>query len=407
MNEQLRTIKQRFGIVGFDPMLERAINIAIQVAQTDLSVLVTGESGVGKETFSKIIHEKSGRKGKCVVVNCGAIPEGTIDSELFGHEKGAFTGAVESRMGYFEVANNGTIFLDEVGDLPLATQVRLLRVLESGDFMRVGSAQVQKTNVRIVAATNVNLLDKIAKGQFREDLFYRLNTIPIHVPPLRERKGDIIPLFNKFACDFSDKNHLPPIQLTEESQKMLCEYSWPGNIRQLRNVTDQISIMEVGKIITPEILLLYIGGEHSTLLPVPVSHDGKSSCDVDPSFERELVYKYLYDLREEVAALKTIVMELKGGSSKTINIPSSIGLSEITIGSSHSQEDVVVESVVESVEEPISKVSLEKQLNLEANEREAIVRALEKCNNVRKNVAEELGISERTLYRKIKKYNIQ
>lgn len=407
MNEQLRTIKQRFGIVGFDPMLERAINIAIQVAQTDLSVLVTGESGVGKETFSKIIHEKSGRKGKCVVVNCGAIPEGTIDSELFGHEKGAFTGAVESRMGYFEVANNGTIFLDEVGDLPLATQVRLLRVLESGDFMRVGSAQVQKTNVRIVAATNVNLLDKIAKGQFREDLFYRLNTIPIHVPPLRERKGDIIPLFNKFACDFSDKNHLPPIQLTEEAQKMLCEYSWPGNIRQLRNVTDQISIMEVGKIITPEILLLYIGGEHSTLLPVPVSHDGKSSCDVDPSFERELVYKYLYDLREEVAALKTIVMELKGGSSKTINIPSSIGLSEITIGSSHSQEDVVVESVVESVEEPISKVSLEKQLNLEANEREAIVRALEKCNNVRKNVAEELGISERTLYRKIKKYNIQ
>ena len=313
MDKQLISIKQRYGIIGFDSALDYAIHIAVQVAPTDLSVLITGESGVGKENFPKIIHDFSTHKhGQYIAVNCGAIPEGTIDSELFGHEKGSFTGATESRKGYFEVADGGTIFLDEVADLPLSTQVRLLRVLENGEFMKVGSSKPQKTNVRVVAATNVNISDRITKGKFREDLYYRLNSVPIFIPPLRDRKEDIFLLFTKFATDFAFKYQIPPLQLTEEGKTALSNYSWPGNVRQLRNVTEQMSLIEKDRAITKEILENYLTTPTVSSLPVLLS----TEKEVPPQFfERELIYKFLSDLTKEVAELKTMVNELK--SSKT------------------------------------------------------------------------------------------
>jgi transcriptional regulator with PAS, ATPase and Fis domain len=313
MDKQLISIKQRYGIIGFDPALDHAIHIAVQVAPTDLSALITGESGVGKESFPKIIHDFSVHKhGQYIAVNCGAIPEGTIDSELFGHEKGSFTGATEARKGYFEVADGGTIFLDEVADLPLSTQVRLLRVLENGEFMKVGSSKPQKTKVRVVAATNVNIADKIAKGKFREDLYYRLNSVPIHLPALREREEDIFLLFTKFATDFAFKYQIPPLQLTDEAKEALKRYDWPGNVRQLRNITEQMSLIEKDRTITQAVLANYLVSPTVSNLPVLMNHE----MDTAPQyFERELIYKFLTDLTKEVAELKTLVYELK--SSKT------------------------------------------------------------------------------------------
>ena len=402
--QQIQQIKQRFGIVGFDAMLDRAINIAIQVAPTDLSVLITGESGVGKEVFSKIIHENSQHKrGKFIAVNCGAIPDGTIDSELFGHEKGAFTGAIDARKGYFEVADGGTIFLDEVADLPLATQVRLLRVLENGEFIKVGSSTVQKTKVRVVAATNVNVREKIARGQFREDLFYRLNTVPIHIPALRERKEDIFPLFQNFAIDFAEKNNLPPIQLTPDAKEMLTNFAWPGNIRQLRNITEQISIIEVDREINAEILSHYLDTHRAAGLPVLFPNDA-SNMDTS-AFERELVFKFLGDLKKEVANLKDMVMQMRNEPAKKIEIPSRIDLSENPY-----EEPIRYELEVEPDSHQIEiedTVVCENPLSLIDVEKELIQKALLKHNNKRKLAAEELGISERTLYRKIKEYNIQ
>lgn len=402
--QQIQQIKQRFGIVGFDAMLDRAINIAIQVAPTDLSVLITGESGVGKEVFSKIIHENSQHKrGKFIAVNCGAIPDGTIDSELFGHEKGAFTGAIDARKGYFEVADGGTIFLDEVADLPLATQVRLLRVLENGEFIKVGSSTVQKTKVRVVAATNVNVREKIARGQFREDLFYRLNTVPIHIPALRERKEDIFPLFQNFAIDFAEKNNLPPIQLTPDAKEMLTNFAWPGNIRQLRNITEQISIIEVDREINAEILSHYLDTHRTAGLPVLFSKDAPNNDT--SAFERELVFKFLGDLKKEVANLKDMVMQMRNEPAKKIEIPSRIDLSENPY-----EEPIRYELEVEPDSHQIEiedTIVCENPLSLIDVEKELIQKALLKHNNKRKLAAEELGISERTLYRKIKEYNIQ
>jgi len=309
MDKQLISIKKRYGIIGFDPALDYAIHIAVQVAATDLTVLITGESGVGKESFPKIIHDYSAYKhGQYIAVNCGAIPEGTIDSELFGHEKGSFTGATEARKGYFEVADGGTIFLDEVADLPLSTQVRLLRVLENGEFIKVGSSKPQKTKVRVVAATNVNIAEKIAKGKFREDLYYRLNSVPIHIPPLRERKEDIFLLFTKFATDFAFKYQIPPLQLTEDAKEELTRYAWSGNVRQLRNVTEQISLIEKERVITKEILANYLTTPIVSNLPALVVNEREAPPQF---FERELIYKFLTDLTKEVAELKKLVYDLK------------------------------------------------------------------------------------------------
>ena len=313
MDKQLISIKQRFGIIGFVPALDYAIHIAIQVAPTDLSVLITGESGVGKESFPKIIHDFSTNKhGQYIAVNCGAIPEGTIDSELFGHEKGSFTGATDARKGYFEVADGGTIFLDEVADLPLSTQVRLLRVLENGEFIKVGSSKPQKTKVRVVAATNVNIADRISKGKFREDLYYRLNSVPIHIPPLRDRKEDIFLLFTKFATDFAFKYQIPPLQLTDDAKEELTNYAWPGNVRQLRNVTEQMSLILKERRITKELLTNYLIAPTISNLPVLLVNEKENSPQF---FERELIYKFLSDLTKEVAELKKMVFELKNSKS--------------------------------------------------------------------------------------------
>jgi transcriptional regulator with PAS, ATPase and Fis domain len=314
MNKQLIFIKQRYGIIGFDPALDYAIHIAVQVASTDLSVLITGESGVGKESFPKIIHDNSVNKhGQYIAVNCGAIPEGTIDSELFGHEKGSFTGATDARKGYFEVADGGTIFLDEVADLPLSTQVRLLRVLENGEFIKVGSSKPQKTKVRVIAATNVNIADRITKGKFREDLYYRLNSIPIHIPPLRERKEDIFLLFTKFATDFAVKYQIPPLQLNEQAKEELSNCLWPGNVRQLRNVTEQMSLIENERTITKEILTNYLTTQTISNLPVLLVNEKETPPQF---FERELIYKFLTDLTKEVAELKIWVNDLRNNKTR-------------------------------------------------------------------------------------------
>ncbi|HCQ12428.1 sigma-54-dependent Fis family transcriptional regulator [Flavobacterium sp.] len=420
--ETIQSIKQRFEIIGNDPKLNRAVEKAIQVAPTDISVLVVGESGVGKESIPKIIHSLSHRKhGKYIAVNCGAIPEGTIDSELFGHEKGSFTGATGTREGYFEVADGGTIFLDEVGELPLTTQVRLLRVLENGEFIKVGSSQVQKTNVRIVAATNVNMFDAIEKGKFREDLYYRLSTVEIGLPPLRERKDDIHLLFRKFASDFAHKYKMPAIKLDDDAVKYLISYRWSGNIRQLRNSAEQISVLETKRDISLQTLMSYLPQEGSQL---PSVIGGKKS-ENDFSTERDILYKVLFDMKSDLNDLKKLTLELMKNGAKAQDI--NPNLIQKVYGKSNEEtffeeptrttEVIPVTNEVEQEEFDdedddndnylfAETIEEEETLKLEAKEIELIKKSLERNKGKRKAAADELGISERTLYRKIKQYDL-
>jgi len=420
--ESIQAIKQRFGIIGNDPKLNRAIEKAIQVAPTDISVLVTGESGVGKESIPKIIHQLSHRKhGKYIAVNCGAIPEGTIDSELFGHEKGAFTGATSTRSGYFEVADGGTIFLDEVGELPLTTQVRLLRVLENGEFIKVGSSKVQKTNVRIVAATNVNMFEAIKKEKFREDLYYRLSTIEINLPALRERKDDIHLLFRKFASDFALKYKMPTVKLTDDAVAMLLKYRWNGNIRQLRNVAEQVSVLEHNRTINTATLQHYLPNTGSNL-PAVVNN---SKSESDFSSEREILYKVLFDMKSDLNDLKKLTMELmKNGSASDVQkenehlIQKIYGDNDDENFETTTVEDLEVLSIPQHTEPNETTIDVEDKyhfaeeieeeetLSLHDKELELIKKSLERHNGKRKLAAAELGISERTLYRKIKQYDL-
>lgn len=406
----VQSIKLRFGIIGNSPLLLRTIDIARQVAPTDLTVLITGESGTGKEVFPQIIHQLSARKhGPYIAVNCGAIPEGTIDSELFGHEKGSFTGAVESRKGYFEVANGGTIFLDEVAELPLSTQVRLLRVLESGEFLKVGSSKVLKTDVRVVAATNVHVEGAIQQGKFREDLFYRLNSVPIIIPPLRERKDDIYLLFRKFAADFAEKYRMPVIELTDEARMMIENYRWPGNVRQLKNITEQISIIERNRSITPETLRRYL--PENTFNELPILYQGETR-DTSIS-ERDLLYKVLFDMKKDIHDLKKIVADILDGEKTAVPYKEPdkhiLDLQPAKPASYAGNEQAVpiMKGYHDDFDEPIQDSEvIEESLSLEKKEIDMIRRALEKYNGRRKQAARELGISERTLYRKIKEYDI-
>ncbi|MCF6130925.1 sigma-54 interaction domain-containing protein [Flavobacterium wongokense] len=419
--ENVQNIKQRFEIIGNDPKLNRAIEKAIQVAPTDISVLVVGESGVGKESIPRIIHSLSHRKhGKYIAVNCGAIPEGTIDSELFGHEKGSFTGANAERQGYFEVADGGTIFLDEVGELPLTTQVRLLRVLENGEFIKVGSSQVQKTNVRIVAATNVNMFDAIEKGKFREDLYYRLSTVDIPLPPLRDRKDDIHLLFRKFASDFAHKYKMPPIKLSDSAISFLQKYRWSGNIRQLRNVAEQISVLETNRDISLETLQSYLPVE-GTSLPSVVG--GKKS-ENDFSTERDILYKVLFDMKSDLHDLKKLTLELmQNGSSKVQEMNKNLiqkvfGQKEEAVSNFENETRLSTMPPQHEIDQEefdddddsnylmAETVEEEETLKLEQKEVELIKKSLERHKGKRKAAADELGISERTLYRKIKQYDL-
>ena len=425
--DEIQSVKQRFDIIGHSPTLNTAIRVAIQVAPTDLTVLINGESGSGKESFSKIIHSLSSRKhGQFIAINCGAIPEGTIDSELFGHEKGSFTGATDARKGYFEVTNGGTIFLDEIGEMPLGTQARLLRILENGEFIKVGSSKSQKTDVRVVAATNVNLLEAVQKGKFREDLYYRLNTVPLTVPALRERGNDIDLLFRKFSADFAEKYRTKPIKLTDGAKDALVAYRWPGNIRQLKNIAEQISILEMEREVSAETLKGYLPKPTGSLLPALLG-DASGMADTGMS-ERDLLYKIFFDLRKDVNDLKQFVLEMvsRGGISAD-----SVANHSNIFSSSHSpvnqpiKEDYVVKqelpatsnSHLENTDEEddmdfekvldISHETEEESLLLEQQEKEMILKALKKNHNRRKNAAKDLGISERTLYRKIKLFGIE
>lgn len=396
----IQSIKQRFGIIGNDPALNRAIEVAVQVAATDLTVFINGESGTGKDVFPQIIHQNSARKhGPYFAINCGAIPEGTIDSELFGHEKGSFTGAYDTRKGYFEVADGGTLFLDEVGELPLATQARLLRVLENGEFIKVGSSKIQKTNVRVVAATNVDIPMAIEKGRFREDLYYRLNTVPIHIPALRERKDDIKLLFRKFASDLAEKYHIPAVTLTPEALTMLENYRWDGNIRQLKNVTEQISIIETERVITPEILKNYL--PEQTALPAIFKDESKA----DSISERDLLYKVLFDMKKDIAELRKTVDELTAGHIPTTT-QIATPIKATVINSTNNTDLVEYENTQDAEVEYLQEKHVVDNLSLQDKENEVIIKALQKHNGKRKDAAKDLGISERTLYRKIKEYNI-
>lgn len=422
--ESVQAIKQRFGIIGNTPTLNRAIEKAIQVAPTDISVLVTGESGVGKESIPKIIHQLSHRKhNKYIAVNCGAIPEGTIDSELFGHEKGAFTGATQTREGYFEVADGGTIFLDEVGELPLTTQVRLLRVLENGEFLKVGSSKVQKTNVRIVAATNVNMFEAIEKEKFREDLYYRLSTVDINLPPLRERQDDIHLLFRKFASDFALKYKMPTVKLTDTAVQVLIKHRWSGNIRQLRNIAEQVSVLEQNRTISAETLQGYLPAVGSNLPAVIKT----SKSESDFSSEREILYKVLFDMKSDLNDLKKLTMELmKNGNTKDVEKNNESLIQKIY--GEDDDEDVLdfeenvtntellsIPERASNIEEPTSaqdkyhfaeEIEEEETLSIHDKELELIKKSLERHSGKRKLAAAELGISERTLYRKIKQYDL-
>lgn len=410
------TIKQRFGIIGNSPLLNNSVRVAMQVAPTDMSVLITGESGSGKESFSKIIHHLSPRKhGQFIAINCGSIPEGTIDSELFGHEKGSFTGAHESRKGYFEVTNGGTIFLDEIGEMPLGTQARLLRVLENGEFIKVGSSKVQKTDVRVVAATNVNLMRNVEEGKFREDLYYRLSTVPIYVPPLRERGRDVELLFRKFASDFADKYKVKPITLTEDAKEALVRYRFPGNIRQLKNLVEQISVLSTDeKEIDSEQLEKYIPKENNLPALYRSSVPEKENLS-----ERDILYKVLFDMKKDVIDLKKIVLDLLNGQDdKGKMVKENAGLFEdlhrehgglahdhliLNLPTTPSRQN---EEEVEDIHDIIHETE-DDSLSIEKKEKELIIRALKKNNNKRKYAARDLGISERTLYRKIKQYELE
>jgi transcriptional regulator with PAS, ATPase and Fis domain len=406
--ESLQAIKQRFGIIGNDVVLNRALEKAIRVAPTDISVLVTGESGVGKENIPKIVHHLSHRKhAKYIAVNCGAIPEGTIDSELFGHEKGAFTGATSTRKGYFEVADGGTIFLDEVGELPLTTQVRLLRVLENGEFIKVGSSQVQKTNVRIVAATNLNMQEAISKNKFREDLFYRLSTIEIQIPPLRERASDIHLLFRKFAADFAQKYKMPAIRLSEGAIKMLVNYGFPGNIRQLKNIAEQISVVEENRQITPERLVHYLPSKGTNLPSVIESGSSKS----DFANEREIMYKILFDMRNDINDLKKLTLDLMQNDDNDIDPEDRQKLIQKIYKHPDKENQVEVVQIDNSFNDSenyefAETIDADESLSIQDKEIELIKKSLERNKGKRKLAAKELGISERTLYRKIKQYDL-
>jgi transcriptional regulator with PAS, ATPase and Fis domain len=418
-DNDVQSIKQRFGIIGNSPLLNHAIEVASQVAPTDMTVLISGESGSGKESFSKIIHNSSARKhGKFIAINCGAIPEGTIDSELFGHEKGSFTGAHEARKGYFEVSNGGTIFLDEIAEMPLATQARLLRVLEYGEFIKVGSSKVLKTDVRVVAATNVNLLEAVERGEFRQDLYYRLNTVPIYVPPLRERGPDIELLFRKFAVEFAEKYKVQPLTLTEDAKISLMKYRFPGNIRQLKNLVEQMSVLEMKREVSNETILKYLPADSSYL---PALYQHQSEKDKAGLSERELLYKVLFDMRKDVNELKKLVhglisddvlentpiernndfyqgngtvKEASPGHSEFASSPYIIDASGASVYDYDNIEDISHET------------ERDESLSIEAKEKELIIKALRKNNNKRKYAAKDLGISERTLYRKIKQFEI-
>lgn len=406
--QNIQQVKQRFGIIGVSSDLDRAIDVALQVAPTDLSVLITGESGVGKENFPQIIHQYSHRKhGPYFAINCGSIPEGTIDSELFGHEKGAFTGATATRKGYFEVANGGTLFLDEVGELPLSTQARLLRVLETGEFIKVGSSKVEKSDVRVVAATNLDMNKAIQKGKFREDLFYRLNSVPIRISSLRNRKDDITLLFRKFAGDCAEKYMMPPITLTDDAKEVMIKYKWPGNVRQLKNITEQISVIEHERVITPEILDKYLP-QTETELPVLASH--RDSDQKTFSSEREILYQVLFDMKKDINDLKSVVKTiLEDGAlsphdedksiqqSSTVTLP--MKYEDFSLSKHHAEiKDKKAHEDATEIDETV--------LSLEETEKEMIILALEKHKGKRRQAAEELGISERTLYRKIKEYKL-
>ena len=408
---EIQAIKQRFGIIGHSPRLDRAIDVACQVAPTDITVLITGESGTGKESFPKIIHHLSARKhGPYIAVNCGAIPEGTIDSELFGHEKGAFTGAQEARKGYFEVVNGGTIFLDEVAELPTLTQVRLLRILETGEFIKVGSSKVLKTNVRVVAATNVNLQEAVSAGKFREDLYYRLSTVPIHVPPLRERKEDIIMLFKKFSSDFAEKYRIPPLHLSEDAEQLLINHRWSGNVRQLKNLAEQISVIEKDRFVTAEVINRYLPEASANKLPVLFSEAQTAASGLS---EREILYKLLFEMKRDITDMKKVITQMLqdghlSGSfreehahlieklNKEGDLPQVYKEREMP-----ERGDDFIESYEETPHEYV-----EESLSIQEKEKDLIEKALQKHNGRRKKAARELGISERTLYRKIKEYNI-
>jgi transcriptional regulator with PAS, ATPase and Fis domain len=413
-DNEIQNIKQRFGIIGNSTLLNNAVRVAMQVAPTDMSVLITGESGSGKESFSKIIHYMSPRKhGQFIAINCGSIPEGTIDSELFGHEKGSFTGAHEARKGYFEVTNGGTIFLDEIGEMPLGTQARLLRVLENGEFIKVGSSKVQKTDVRVVAATNVNLMRNVEEGKFREDLYYRLSTVPIYVPPLRERGKDIELLFRKFASDFSDKYKVKPISLTDDAKEILLKYRFPGNIRQLKNLVEQISVLSSEhKEIDSTILLNYLPKENS----LPALYKNPSG-EKESLSERDILYKVLFDMKKDVTDLKKLVLENYSNVGKATQLMKDHpGLFEGIDGDTNIPHEPVILNLnpsannnIEHSEDvhDITHETEEDSLSIEKKEKELIIRALQKNNNKRKYAARDLGISERTLYRKIKQYDLE
>ncbi len=417
---QIQSIKQRFNIIGNCSSLNRAIDVAVQVANTELSVLITGESGVGKEFFPQIIHQFSHRKhNPYIAVNCGAIPEGTIDSELFGHEKGSFTSATSDRKGYFEVADKGTIFLDEVGELPLQTQVRLLRVLEAGEFMRVGSSKVQKTDVRVVAATNIDVPLAISQGRFREDLYYRLNAVPIHIPPLRERKEDITLLFRKFAADFAEKYKMPPIRLTEEAQEVLTQYYWKGNIRQLKNITEQISVIEQNREIGADVLKKYLLDDSNQNL-LPILANNRNLFDTKNfSNEREILYQVLFDMKKDITDLKAVVNDLMAGR---VDVPSYDDIvAQPIIPHRKEQEVDTVIDIVPNTKHSLKKISpitedsqiedneeyTEESLSISDAEKDTIVKALTRHKGKRKYAAQDLRISERTLYRKIKEYGLE
>lgn len=417
---QIQSIKQRFNIIGNCSSLNRAIDVAVQVANTELSVLITGESGVGKEFFPQIIHQFSHRKhNPYIAVNCGAIPEGTIDSELFGHEKGSFTSATSDRKGYFEVADKGTIFLDEVGELPLQTQVRLLRVLEAGEFMRVGSSKVQKTDVRVVAATNIDVPLAISQGRFREDLYYRLNAVPIHIPPLRERKEDITLLFRKFAADFAENYKMPPIRLTEEAQGVLTQYYWKGNIRQLKNITEQISVIEQNREIGADVLKKYLPDDsNQNLLPI-LANDRNLFDTKNFSNEREILYQVLFDMKKDITDLKAVVNNLMAGR---VDVPSYDDIvAQPIIPHRKEQEVDTVIDIVPNTKHSLKKISpitedsqiedteeyTEESLSISDAEKDTIVKALTRHKGKRKYAAQDLRISERTLYRKIKEYGLE
>ncbi len=411
----IQSIKRRFGIIGHSPRLDRAIDVACQVAPTDITVLITGESGTGKEVFPKIIHHLSARKhGPYIAVNCGAIPEGTIDSELFGHEKGAFTGAHDARKGYFEVVNGGTIFLDEVAELPTLTQVRLLRILETGEFIKVGSSKVLKTNVRVVAATNVNLQEAVAAGKFREDLYYRLSTVPIEVPPLRERKDDIVMLFKKFSSDFSEKYRIPSLQLSEDAERQLISHRWSGNVRQLKNLAEQISVIEKDRYLTGETINRYLPDRRENMLPVLFNDVNSKAASLS---EREILYKLLFEMKRDITDMKKIIMQMLrdgqlSGDFREENahlieklyeerdLPQVYNENAGNIGGDDNHDDVI-ESYEEAPHEYV-----EESLSIQDKEKDLIEKALQKHSGRRKKAARELGISERTLYRKIKEYDI-